>query len=208
MTEQTKEFKGLGKFLEKKETLVGDKKVPAIQIHYERLDGKDKGKKQYVQYFAGTLDKTAVSILQTAAKENGKLVIVKHKKPESEYYEFTTFEDAVTWVERPVYTKQWNAGGGRQTQKDSVGVKVGAARNQAIALLSTMNVKAKTEDEWLDLVDKLANKIIPRQQAQEDTLRNKTTTLEEIKKTAESNQATTQQSMSLETDDFADVANW
>lgn len=162
---------GLGKYVKHEQIKVGKNGTPAIKVTYIRQDGEQKGKEQSIKYFVGKLDDVSKEILKTASASAGLFNVVKEKKPGDEYYNFVKFQAADTFVEKPASTWTGNKGGswGKSEKKeyDTTGVKVGAARNQAIAFLAA----TKGSKFTLDDVDSTAYEIVKRQQAQEDAVR-------------------------------------
>jgi hypothetical protein len=168
---------GLGQYVRHEPIKVGKNGTPAIKVYYTRQDGEQKGKEQSVQYLVGKLDEASKAILKEASASAGLFNVVKEKKETDEYYNFVRFQAADTFVEKEKKPwtggKQWQAEvernyiKGPKKEYDQTGVKVGAARNQAIAFLAATKGSAFT----LDDVDEMAYVIVKRQQRQEDLVR-------------------------------------
>lgn len=134
-------------------------KVDRIVLHYEVIDGPKKGEVWKIGALAIKLEDATRAKLNSA--QPGDVVDITMEK-DGNYWNLTKVEDS-------------DASSGASTQKatsidkkwDDTGVKVGAARNQAIAYLSATKGKAFT----LDDVDATAYEIIERQAAQESTVR-------------------------------------
>ncbi len=156
--------------LETKPTKVGDK----IEFTYTRKDGDSPKSGQK----AGQLMSLMSDALKTQLKtlDVGSEVVVVKTESEANakgvsYWNLSAIEDAATFVAKPKST--WaggNKSGYQKKEYDDTGVKVGAARNQAIAFLSaTMGNKYTLDD-----VDTIAYEIVERQAAMESNIRNKT----------------------------------
>jgi hypothetical protein len=159
----------LAKFNKWEQTVRGAKATPAITVTYTRIDG-DVPKEQTVTYLKGSLNDGSKEIISKLAKGD-VFVVVKETKanpqnPSSPFWNLKEFLSENKWEERPV--KTYNKFGGNKTYDDT-GVKVGAARNQAIAFLAA----TKGTNFTLDDVDLIAYQIIDRQAAQEATIRAK-----------------------------------
>lgn len=162
----------LCEFVGWEKTTVGAKNTPAVNVNYIRKDGKDAGKQNTVRYLIGTLDDNSGTILK-ALKKGDEFVVVKEevpnaKDPSKPYWNLKEFRAATTFVAKPAYNPGGYGGGGAKKEYDTTGIKVGAARNQAIAFLAA----TKGTNFNLDDVDKVAYEIIKRQQIQEDNIRN------------------------------------
>jgi len=181
MTEQNKRSTQLAEYLYAEEITIGAKKTPGIAIHYKWLNSDDPEKKRTINYFKGGLNPEtnpnagdSLEVLSKLKKNNGdRFVVVKEEKPNPQnpsqpYWNLREFKDVSTWEDKPVSTfKKWGTSGGVGKTYDDTGVKVGAARNQAIAFLAATKGTSFT----LDDVDKTAELIITRQAAQETKLR-------------------------------------
>jgi hypothetical protein len=171
----------LGEFQKWEKTTVGKNNLPAVNVHYRRLDGEDQ-KDMSVRYIVGKLDKGSQDVLR-GLKAGDHFVVVKKK--EGEYWNLDSFKPVTEWKEKP--KKQWNGNQGQQKTYDDTGVKVGAARNQAIAALSSGKFvwdKISGEEHGhvpiesfsLDDIDAVAYEIVKRQAAMEENVRNGTYT--------------------------------
>lgn len=162
----------LCEFVGWEKTTVGAKNTPIVNVNYVRKDGKDAGKQSTVRYLIGTLDDNSGTILK-GLKKGDEFVVVKEevpntKDPAKPYWNLKEFRAATTFVAKPAYNPGGYGGGGAKKEYDTTGIKVGAARNQAIAFLAA----TKGTNFNLDDVDKVAYEIIKRQQIQEDNIRN------------------------------------
>lgn len=148
-------------------------KTDRIVLHHTNLDGST--------YKAGTPDKIGALAVKLddasrntvlAAKAGDTLAIEMLK--EGDYWNLTKVAvgSSGTYASHTATT---------QTKKpfDDVGVKVGAARNQSIAILSA----TKGSKFTLDDVDALAYEIVIRQAKQEDNIRNNTNPAEANRET-------------------------
>jgi len=146
---------------------VGKNNTPGVKVDYKRLDGDEPGKAQSVTYIKGKIPEESRQLL-SKLKTGDKFVVVKVKKENEVYFNLSEFKDASTWVAPPP-KKPWTGGGKSYEKKeyDQTGVKVGAARNQAIAFLAA----TKGTKFTLDDVDSVAYEIVKRQQTQEDAVR-------------------------------------
>lgn len=154
----------LAEYLGFKSVEVGAKKIPGVEILYKRLD-LEEPKEQNVRYLIGSLAESSQKVIKSL-KQGSRFVVVKKmvqntKNPSQPYWNLEEFRDVSTWVEKPKYKKE--QGG----QWDQTGIKVGAARNQAIAFLSATKGKSFT----LDDVDEVAYEIVARQAKQEEVVR-------------------------------------
>lgn len=162
---------------------VGAKKLPAVKLKYTRLDG-DTPQDMELQYLLGSLPKESGEVLQ-ATKVGDEFVLVKEEgKPYTNAKGITVtpwnlkeIRNAATFVakEKKAFTPYNKA---EKKEYDTTGIKVGAARNQAIALLvgldKTLFSNTVDRNIVLNIVDEWAYEIIKRQQVQEDNVRNKT----------------------------------
>lgn len=160
------------KFVSKEsiETKVG----PGIKVTYLRLDGANQTE-QKVQYLVG---KAKGSELVSSAKPGDEFLVIKELK--GQYWNFKEFQPTTNWTK----PKPWHATAGNATSEftkstntssqtrnfDDTGIKVGAARNQALAFLGATKGKNFT----LDDVDTIAYQIVKRQAEQENNVRNNT----------------------------------
>jgi hypothetical protein len=108
-------------------------------------------------------------------KEGGEFVVVKEDKGKG--YWFKELRDISTYKPKPAYspTGKYQGSSRKSGGYDDTGVKVGAARNQAIALLGIKGFADKLAPEStfnLNHVDDLAYEIIKRQAAMEERVRN------------------------------------
>lgn len=182
MNAPTKKSQQLGQYTKRESITLGAKATPATKIIYTRLDGDYAGKETNVTYFTGTLDEASTNVLKSL-KEGDKFVINKisapnAKDPTRPFWNLESFSPADTFVEKPAYVPR--AGGFTAASKkeyDQTGVKVGAARNQAIALLTGIDFLPKGTtiknaiQTVLDIVDQWAYEIVKRQSAMEDNIR-------------------------------------
>lgn len=160
----------LAEFKKWEKTTVGAQNTPAVNVLYKRLDG-DAPKDMTVRFLTGKLPEASQKVLKEL-KEGDKFVVVKEKS--GEYWNLKEFQAASEWKEKPAYTpnKQWaGKSGGSYTKPayDDTGVKVGAARNQALAYLAA--TWKGQESFTLDDVDKTAYEIVQRQAAMEANVR-------------------------------------
>lgn len=135
-------------------------KVDRIVLHYEVLDGQKKGEVWKIGALAIKLDESTRGKLKTV--KPGDIVDITMEK-DGNYWNLTKVEDGDTSSVASAGSPVKSA----TRAYDDTGVKVGAARNQAIAYLSATKGKAFT----LDDVDATAYEIIERQAAQELTVR-------------------------------------
>lgn len=142
-------------------------KVDRIVLHYEVLDGPKKGEVWRIGALGVKLDESSRNKLKAA--QPGDVVDITIEK-DGNYWNLTKVESTGS---ASAQAPQSPAGSSNTTYKaaskpyDDTGVKVGAARNQAIAYLSATKGKAFT----LDDVDATAYEIVERQSAQEATVR-------------------------------------
>lgn len=161
----------LCEFVGWEKTTVGAKNTPAVNVNYIRKDGKDAGKQNTVRYLIGTLDDNSGNILK-GLKKGDEFVVVKEevpntKDPAKPYWNLKEFRAATTFVAKPAYNPG-GYGGGAKKEYDTTGVKVGAARNNAVAILSaTGALSGLSIQKALDLVDDVSFQIVSRQEAQE-----------------------------------------
>lgn len=142
-----------------------------ILLTYTRLTGDDAGKEKKSGNFLSALV-SSIEVLKVL-KPGDECNITKEKK--GDYWNITSIDmgDAPVVKDRGEYkAKSTNNSG----TFDNVGVKVGAARNQAIAFLAATRGK----DFTLDDVDAIAFEVVTRQQKQEDAVRNGTTTTTKV----------------------------
>lgn len=189
----------LAQFIKWEKTTIGPKNTPAVNVTYTRLDGDYAGKELTVRYLVGTLDEASGEVLKSL-KAGTKFVVVKEeipnkKDPAKPYWNLKEFRKADTFVEKPAYTSG-KGNYGAKKEYDTTGVKVGAARNQAIAFLAA----TKGTNFTLDDVDKIAYEIIKRQQKQEDAVRGGEETTEKINN--EENDKQNQQAVYLEPEEL------
>lgn len=130
-------------------------KTDRLVLHYELLDGPKKGEVWKIGALAIKLPEDSRKTLLAA--KPGDVVNVSLEK-EGNYWNMTAVEKAVV--------QQNNAIAAPKQTFDNVGIKVGAARNQAIAYLAAQGKKFTLDD-----VDDVAYEIIARQQAQENNIR-------------------------------------
>lgn len=193
MSEENKVSRGLGAFESSNDVKLGKKGTPGKEILYTGLDGNNKGKAGLkAVYLIGTIDDASRKVL-ASLKSGDKFVVVKTKKPGDEYYNVSGFESAEGYTPKAAWTGNKFTEGGASTRMsgadryskkefDTTGIKVGAARNQAIALLTGIDFfpKATTIKDpmktVLDVVDQWAYEIVKRQQVQEDVVRSGTST--------------------------------
>ena len=146
-----------------------------IDLVHTELDGSTfkQGQNNKVGTLASKLDADSTATLR-AAKAGDTLSIEITK--EGNFWNLT--KAAAGNSRAP--TGQSNAPQQKKEPFDTVGVKVGAARNQAIAYLSaTKGTKFTLED-----VDVVAYEIVVRQQAQEDAIRSNENPFSAVKEPA------------------------
>lgn len=164
----------LAEFVKAEKTTVGKNDTPAVNVHYKRLDGEKAGTEMTVRYLVGKLDQDSLAVLKEL-KPGGKFVVEKEKQ--GDFWNLTGFKPESEFKAKPAYTGGgnhnkggYNKSSGGNSTYDTTGVKVGAARNQAIAYLAA----TKGTKFTLDDVDAVAYDIVNRQQTQEENVRNKT----------------------------------
>lgn len=161
----------LAQFVKWEKTTIGPKNTPAVNVTYTRLDGDYAGKELTVRYLVGTLDEASGEVLKSL-KAGTKFVVVKEEMPNKSdpkkpYWNLKEFRKADTFVEKPAYTSG-KGNYGAKKEYDTTGVKVGAARNNAVAILSaTGALSGLSIQKALDLVDEVSFQIVSRQEAQE-----------------------------------------
>lgn len=141
-------------------------KVDRIVLHYEVLDGPKKGEVWKIGALGVKLDDPTRNNLKAASP--GDIVDITMEK-DGNYWNLTKVEDVGNTASAPStggYTKPATTSYSKPAYDDT-GVKVGAARNQAIAYLSA----TKGTKFTLDDVDATAYEIVERQGAQEATVR-------------------------------------
>ncbi len=131
-----------------------------IIVHYKRLDGNNPGEETKGGAFVASLSESSKDLI----KAGGTFVVVKTKA--GKFWNLTEVVDVSTYVEKPKSTYTGTKSYSSSTY-DTTGVKVGAARNQAIAFLAA----TKGTKFTLDDVDAIAYEIVTRQAKQEDTVR-------------------------------------
>lgn len=194
----------LATFVKWEKTTVGAKNLPAVNVHYVRKDGKDAGKEMSVRYLVGTLDESSGAILKTL-KEGMDFVIVKEetpnpKDPTRPYWNLKEFKSADGFVPKTAYVPHagYGGAGGAKSEFNTIGIKVGAARNQSIAFLSA----TKGANFTLDDIDAVAYDIIKRQQVQEDNVKNNTIPTTKVNLANEENDKNNQHFEQEEDDDI------
>lgn len=167
MTEEIKTSVQLAEYIDSKDVDIGPQNIPGREINYKRLDGDEPGKAMAAKYIKGNIPEESRQLL-SKLKAGDKFVVVKQL--DGKWWNLKEFRDGSTWVDKPVKKPWTGGGGGKSFEKkdyDQTGVKVGAARNQAIAFLAA----TKGNNFTLDDVDSTAYDIVKRQQAQEDNVR-------------------------------------
>lgn len=138
-----------------------------VTLHYDRDDGDKKGANTG-KYLKGTLGENSINILKNI-KKGDKFVVVKEAKTTKDgkqFWNVVELRSADTFVAKE--KKEWkNKGNYKKKEYDQTGVKVGAARNQAIAYLTAI----QGDNFDLDDVDRVAYEIVERQAAMEDNVR-------------------------------------
>lgn len=140
-------------------------KTDRIVLHYEVLDGPKKGEVWKIGALKVKLDESSRNSLKGAEGDLRDITIEK----DGNYWNLMKVEgagSAPTQTQSTTTNLKHNAETIRKAFDDT-GIKVGAARNQAIAYLSATKGKAFT----LDDVDATAYEIVERQAAQEETVR-------------------------------------
>lgn len=141
-------------------------KTDRIVLHYEVLDGPKKGEVWKIGALKVKLDESSRNSLKGAEGDLRDITIEK----DGNYWNLMKVESVGS---APAQAPRSSGGSSNTTYKaaskpfDDVGIKVGAARNQAIAYLSATKGKSFT----LDDVDATAYEIVERQSAQEATVR-------------------------------------
>jgi len=161
-------------YIKKEQTTVGAQAIPAINVYYTRLDG-EKPQELSVRYLVGKLDEASRAILGTL-KKGDKFVVVKEEAPNAKdpahpFWNLKEFRAADTFVAKPKSTWTGNKSNSEKTPFDNIGVKIGAARNQAIAILGTALDNGLTLQGYLDKLDALAYDIVKRQAVMEENVR-------------------------------------
>jgi len=138
-------------------------KTDRIVLHYEVLEGPKKGEVWKIGALAVKLDNETRAKLKTA--KAGDIVDITIEK-DGNYYNLTKVEDASSASVNQQPNKNSST---KSTSNDDhlIGIKVGVARNQAIAYLAA----TKGSKFTLDDVDATAYEIVERQAAQEATVR-------------------------------------
>jgi len=156
----------LGVFVKFEDTTIGKYGTPARIVHYT-----DNGEARKAQYFKGKLDEASVNVLK-ALKVGDKFTVTKVKA--GQYWNLESFGDAANYTPKPAY----NGGGGfrkpfEKKEFDNTGIKVGAARNQALQamLVQADKYKSMTQEKLLDALDDIAIEIYRRQAAMEALLK-------------------------------------
>ncbi len=141
-------------------------KVDRLVLHYEVLDGPKKGEVWKIGALAVKLDDASRAKLKSV--QPGDVIDVDIEK-DGNYWNLTKVDDAGSSTSTSNNSSSTGTSYKKATGNDDhlVGIKVGAARNQAIAYLSATKGKAFT----LDDVDATAYEIVERQAAQEATVR-------------------------------------
>lgn len=138
-----------------------------VTLHYDREDGDKKGANTG-KYLKGTLGENSINILKNI-KKGDKFVVVKEAKTTKDgkqFWNVVELRSADTFV--PKEKKEWKGKNNYEKKEyDQTGVKVGAARNQAIAYLSAI----QGDNFDLDDVDRIAYEIVRRQAIMEDNVR-------------------------------------
>lgn len=139
-------------FINKAVTKAGS--TTKIDVTYKHLSGKFKGQEWTKGALVPNLDDESKTILKESNK--GDVIAVEIEK-QGNFYNLTKVRSAQSaQKQKSTYT-----------EKDNVGIKVGAARNQAIAFLAA----TKGTKFTLDDVDAIAYEIVERQANQENTIR-------------------------------------
>jgi hypothetical protein len=163
----------LARYVSHKAVAIGAKQLPGVELTYVRLDGETPTESK-VTYLKGYLPEPSQTIAKQFTKDYEFVIVKKQtpnpKNPSQPFWNLQEFKDKSEWVEKP--KKQWGSGWakpGTTSSKpfDDTGIKVGAARNQAIAFLSATKGKAFS----LDDVDATAYEIVKRQAVQEENVR-------------------------------------
>ncbi len=139
-------------------------KVDRVILHYEVLDGPKKGEVWKIGALGVKLEESTRNKLKTL--KGGEVVDITMAK-DGNYWNLTKVEEAGSAPAQSNSGGNSKGGSTSAARYDDTGVKVGAARNQAIAHLSATKGKEFT----LDDVDATAYEIIERQAAQEATVR-------------------------------------
>jgi hypothetical protein len=162
-------------------------KTKKVDLTFEHLTGKFVGQAWTKGNLIPNLDKASLDILATA--KPGDQVAIELAKNEKGFYNLTKVATAQN-------TNKATAGNTKNSTFDNVGIKVGAARNQAIAFLSATKGKAFT----LDDVDRVAYEIVIRQAAQEEAISSGNNPAEEPQK-ALNEETTTSMEQNLDVTD-------
>jgi hypothetical protein len=142
-------------------------KVDRVVLHYEVLDGPKKGEVWKIGALKVKLDEASRNLLTGSEGDLRDITIEK----DGNYWNLTKVEatGSMSTQSSGEYNKSTTNSTKTASSKpfDDVGIKVGAARNQAIAYLSA----TKGTKFTLDDVDATAYEIVERQSAQEATVR-------------------------------------
>jgi hypothetical protein len=156
----------LAEFVKMESTTVGKNNTPANVLHYKRLDD-DSNKESKVTFLVGKVP--GASEVLGAAKVGDHFVLEKEENDKG-FWNASAFKPVTEWKPKPKkeYSQSGGYSKGEWKPKDETGVKVGAARKQAMTFLAATKGKSFT----LDDVDTLAYEMLKRQAAQEAVVRN------------------------------------
>lgn len=142
-----------------------------VALKHSPTNGPRKGQETTVGTLITSLSAEAKELLKTL--NAGEIVGMEIEKVETEKFKGWTLKD----VTKSLHDVE-DTGKDGSKSRDNVGVKVGAARNQALAALSIASTHAnatfssvKTLEDILNLVDSTAAEIVRRQAAQEEAVR-------------------------------------
>lgn len=131
-------------------------KTVRLVLHYKVLSGPKQGEIWKIGALAPQLDQSSKDKLK--ASKAGDIISIIIEK-EGNFWNLKS-------VGEPATSSEANAKSSAAPKFDNIGIKVGAARNQALAFLSAVKGKSFS----LDDVDEVAAEIFHRQAAQEKAL--------------------------------------
>lgn len=165
--------KSLAEFVSKANVRLGEKGTPGVTLKYIKLEEGKPDKEMSANYIIGQFDTASSEILKSLNKGD-KFVVVRALKvtPRGEFWNLHALEDASTFVAKPAYTP--GKSNSSYSGGDNWGLKVGAARKQAVVVLGALGVNTKNINTYLEQLDTLTYELVKRQQIIEDNCRAKT----------------------------------
>lgn len=133
-------------------------KTKKVDIEFKHLSGKFAGDTWTKGNLVPNLDAESLATLKAATQ--GSQIALEISKNDKGFYNVTQVRPAGTVSAKSAPSRTESR---PSAQSNTVGIKVGAARNQAIAFLSATKGKSFS----LDDVDAIAYEIVERQAAQE-----------------------------------------